>query len=325
MRTQTLKDFESLREFLQSLTLTALGDLPFALLFLAAIYWLAGPLVLVPLLAAVLTLLVCVAIQLRLKSLLAEQHRDQAMRNAVATEVVIGLETLKSLAAESWAAEKWERSTAQGIRQSMRIRRWTNLASHIVIASQLLVTVLMVIHGVHLAVEGVITAGALIAAVMLAGRAMSPIGQLAAAVTRVSQTRIAFDSLKTILEADQERAAHRAFVRREAIEGAITFEQVSFAYDPQTPPALNAVSCAIRKGERVGILGAIGSGKSTALRAIVNLVTPQAGRVFHRRGRRLPHRSGAAARAHRPGAAGRAAVRRQHPPESHHPPASRCR
>jgi ATP-binding cassette, subfamily C, bacterial LapB len=276
----TLKDFESLREFFQSLTVTTLGDIPFAFLFLAAIYALAGPLVLVPLIVAPTTLLLCAIIQLRLKSLLADQHRDSLTRNAVATEVIIGLETLKALGAESWAAEKWERSMADGIRVSTRIRRYTNLASHIVVASQLLVTVLMVIHGVYLAIDGAITAGALIAGVMLAGRAMSPVGQVALLMTRISQTRIAFDSLKTMLEAEQERSAHAHFVRCDSIKGHIAFENASFAYGQDDAPALANVSCAVKAAERIGILGSVGSGKSTALRAIVNLVTPQQGRVF---------------------------------------------
>jgi ATP-binding cassette, subfamily C, bacterial LapB len=280
VRTQTLRDFESLREFFQSLTVTALGDIPFAIIFLAAIYVMAGPLVLVPLIAAPVTLLVCALIQLRLKSLMAANYRDQQVKNAVATEVVIGLETLKSLGAESWAASKWERSMAEGIRQSTRIRRWTNLASHLVAASQTIVTVLMVLHGVYLAIDGAITAGALIAGVMLAGRAMAPIGQAALLLTRINQTKLAFQGLKTLIEAEQERSAHGHFVKRDTIEGRIVFESVGFSYDPQEPAALAGISCAINPGERIGILGAIGSGKSTALKAIVNLVTPQSGRVF---------------------------------------------
>ncbi len=278
-RVATLKDFESLREFFQSVTITTLGDIPFAIVFIAAVYILAGPLALTLLIAAPLTLATCMLIQLRLRSLLAAEHREQLLRHSVATETIVGIETIKALAAESWAAEKWERATADGIRQAVKIRRATNLASHIVIAAQLLVTVVMVVHGVYLATEGVITAGALIASVMLAGRAMSPVGQAALLLTRIGQTRIAFESLRGVIEAEQERG-NRRFVRKPSIAGTIAFEGVTFRYAEDTPPALNAVSCAIREGERIGILGSIGSGKSTALRAIVNLVTPQQGRIF---------------------------------------------
>ncbi len=280
VQTSTLRDFESVREFFQSVTVTTLGDIPFAVLFLAAIYILAGPLVLTPLIAVPVTLGLCLLIQLRLKGLLAAQHHEMAVKNAVATEVVIGLETIKALGAESWAAEKWERSIADGIRQSTRIRRYTNLASHIVMAAQLIVTVLMVFHGVFLAMDGVITTGALIAGVMLAGRALSPVGQAALLLTRVSQTKIALRSLSSIIEAEQERDPSRSFVTKETIKGDIAFEGVSFAYEPDMAPALNAVNCGIKAGEKIGILGSIGSGKSAALKAIVNLVTPQAGRIF---------------------------------------------
>jgi ATP-binding cassette, subfamily C, bacterial LapB len=280
VQTQTLKDFESVREFFQSVTITTLGDIPFAVIFLVAIYALAGPLVLTPLVAVPVTLLICMAIQWRLKGLLAAQHHEMAVKNAVATEVVIGMETIKAIGAESWAAEKWERSIADGIRQSTRIRRYTNLAQHIVMAMQTIVTVIMVFHGVFLALEGIITTGALIAAVMLAGRALSPVGQAALLLTRISQTRIALKSLASIIESEQERDPSRHFVSKPEIEGGLVFDAVTFGYEADAPPALHAVSLAIKPGERIAILGSIGSGKSTALKAIVNLATPQAGRVF---------------------------------------------
>jgi ATP-binding cassette, subfamily C, bacterial LapB len=120
----------------------------------------------------------------------------------------------------------------------------------------------------------------LIAGVMLAGRALSPVGQAALLLTRISQTRIALKSLSSIIEAEQERDPTRHFVSKPDLEGSITFDAVSFAYEPEASPALHAVSLAIKPGERVGVLGSIGSGKSTALKAIVNLVVPQTGRIF---------------------------------------------
>jgi ATP-binding cassette, subfamily C, bacterial LapB len=280
VQANTLREFESLRDFFQSLTLTTLGDLPFAVAFFAAIYLIAGPLVLVPALVAPLTLIACLVIQGRLASLLRDQFRDVAQKNAVAIEVIVGLETLKSLGAESWAAERWERATADGIRVSTEIRRLTNLASHVVIASQSLVTVLMVLHGAHLVLTGVISTGALIAGVMLAGRALGPVGQMALLLTRAFQARQAYDALKPVLEAPQEREAARAFVAMERINGALALDGVSFAYSAEGETVLKNVSLSARPGERIAILGAIGSGKSTLMRLFPALLLPKDGKAL---------------------------------------------
>jgi ATP-binding cassette, subfamily C, bacterial LapB len=209
-----------------------------------------------------------------------DQFRDNAIRNAVAIEVLVGLETLKSLGAESWAAERWERATADGIRTSTAIRRMTNLATHVVVGSQSLVTVLMVLHGAHLVLAGAISTGALIAGIMLAGRALGPVGQIALLMTRAFQARQAFDALKPVLEAPQEREAGHAFVAKDTIKGALALERVSFAYDEDSAKAVDAVSLTVKPGERVAILGTIGSGKSTLLKLFPALIVPDAGQVM---------------------------------------------
>jgi ATP-binding cassette, subfamily C, bacterial LapB len=280
VQANTLREFESLRDFFQSLTLTTLGDLPFALLFYVAIYLVAGPLVLAPAIAAPVTLMICIVVQRRIAGMMREQFRDAAQRNAVAIEVLVGLETIKTLGAESWAAERWERATADGIRISTEIRRLTNLAGHVVMASGALVTVLMILHGAQLVLTGVISTGALIAAVMLASRALAPVGQLALLLTKAFQARQAYDALRPVLEAPQEREAGRAFVAIDRINGSLTLDGATFTYDEEGEAAVNQVSLAVRAGERVAVLGAVGSGKSTLLKLFPALLRPKDGQVL---------------------------------------------
>jgi ATP-binding cassette, subfamily C, bacterial LapB len=203
-----------------------------------------------------------------------------AQKNAVAVETLVGMETVKAIGAESWAAGRWEQATADSIRVSTEIRRLTNLASHIVVAGQSLVTVLMILHGAHLALAGQITTGALIAAVMLAGRALAPVGQVALLITRGYQARQAYHALKPLLEAPQEREAGRSFVSARQINGALTLENASFAYGEEGETALRSVSLSIRPGERVAVLGAIGSGKSTLLKLFPALLSPKDGKAM---------------------------------------------
>jgi ATP-binding cassette, subfamily C, bacterial LapB len=268
VQANTLREFETL------------GDFPFAIAFFVAIAVIAGPLVAAPIVVGLSVLVLSLVVQRRLARLMADQFRDMAQKNAVAVETLVGLETLKSIGAESWAAERWERATADGLRVSTEIRRLTNLASHIVVAGQSLVTVLMVLHGTYLVLAGQITTGALIAAVMLAGRALAPVGQMAMLVTRAFQARQAYTALKTILEAPQEREAGRAFVGVGDISGALALDGVSFAYGEEGEAALRNVSMTVRAGERIAILGAIGSGKSTLLRLFPALLLPKDGKAL---------------------------------------------
>jgi ATP-binding cassette subfamily C protein LapB len=275
----TLREFETLRDFFQSLTLTTLGDLPFAIAFFAAIWIVAGPLVAAPAIVGLTTLILSLAVQRKLSRLMEEQFRDMAQKNAVAVETIVGLETLKSIGAESWAAGRWEQATADGIRVSTEIRRLTNLAGHIVAAGQSVVTVLMVLHGAHLVLAGQITTGALIAGVMLAGRALAPVGQMALLATRAFQARQAYQALKPVLEAPQEREAGRAFVALDRVKGALALEGVTAAYADEGEAALRKVDLTIRPGERVAVLGVIGSGKSTLLKLFPALVVPREGKA----------------------------------------------
>jgi ATP-binding cassette subfamily C protein LapB len=280
VRANTLRELETIREFLNSATLTTFGDLPFALLFIAIIGVVAGPLVIVAILA-VPVILGAGWLTQRSMSRLAERNvRQVAQRNGVAVETLAGMETIKAAGAESWAASQWERAVAEGIRTSTDLRHHSNIGLYVIYALQTLAQVAMVVVGFYMVAGGSITSGALIAATMLAGRAVQPLSQLAALVARLHQTRIALRLLGELVAAPQERAAGVRFLTPARFAGSLTFEHVGFAYDKDAPPALADVSFEIKAGERVAIVGAIGTGKSSALKLMQALMQPQQGRVL---------------------------------------------
>jgi ATP-binding cassette subfamily C protein LapB len=260
--------------------LTTFGDLPFALLVIAIIGVVAGPLVIVAILA-VPVILGAGWLTQRSMSRLAERNvRQVAQRNGVAVETLAGMETIKAAGAESWAASQWERAVAEGIRTSTDLRHHSNIGLYVIYALQTLAQVAMVVVGFYMVAGGSITSGALIAATMLAGRAVQPLSQLAALVARLHQTRIALRLLGELVAAPQERAAGVRFLTPARFAGSLTFEHVGFAYDKDAPPALADVSFEIKAGERVAIVGAIGTGKSSALKLMQALMQPQQGRVL---------------------------------------------
>jgi ATP-binding cassette subfamily C protein LapB len=280
IRANALREFDTLREFFNSATLTAFGDVPFLVLFLAMIFVIAGPLALIPTLVVPVVLAVGWVTQRLLARLSEESFRETAQKNAIVVETIVGLESVKAAGAESWAATKWEQAVSEHIRSSHQIRHYSNLGINTIFAIQTLTQIVMVIAGFYMVAAGHLTTGALIAATMLAGRALQPLGQIAMLITRLHQTRLAYRALNEIVELEQERPAGSQLLVKVPFSGALACEEVTYRYDKDAPPCLDAVSFEIKPGERVGLIGAIGSGKTTLLKLIHANHLPSSGRIL---------------------------------------------
>lgn len=279
VQSNTLREYESLREISNAATVAALGDLPFSILFLLTIYFVAGQLVWVPLAVMPLLLLSGWAGQNKLQPLSVANFRDAAQKNAVAVEVLSNLETIKSRAAESWAAAKWERAVASHLRHSLGLRWHTLLGANSMMALQGLTTLAVLVAGVYLISDKQMSPGALFAATMLTGRALTPVAQLAGLLSKLHHAGTAFASLKKLVDVEQERPAGMRHVTPAPHFGVLQIEKLELCYSKDASPVLQDVSLTIRAGERIGIVGGIGSGKSSLLRAIIGLRPPTTGVV----------------------------------------------
>ena len=275
----TLREFDILREFMGSATVTAFGDMPFIALFIGVIYLIGGPVAFVPAVAVPTAVLVGMLIQIPLNAVALQAMRESTQKNALLFEVLNGIETIKAIRAEGWAQRHWEHFVALTAVSSMKMKMLTMAATHFTLTSQLLVTVGIVIVGVHEIGEGNMTSGALVACVLLSARVMGPLGQVAGLLVRYDQTKLAFDALHQLMKAPSERPPEAKLVHKPYLDGAIEFNEVSFVYPGADVPALNDVSFKIAAGEHVAVLGRIGSGKSTVLKLIQNLYRPTAGFV----------------------------------------------
>jgi ATP-binding cassette, subfamily C, bacterial LapB len=280
VRLNTMREFETLRDFFTSATMTVLGDLPFTLLFIIVIGVVAGPLVIVPLVAMPLLIAGSLMLHRPLAKLTAESFRDTAQKNAILVETLIGLETIKTLGAETWASRLWNTSVREHVRVGLRMRLLSGLAQNLVGLVQGTATVALLVYGVILVGRGEISAGGLMAAMTLMARLLAPVAQGALILSRLHQVKIVWTALRQLTEAPQERPESADFVRPEGGFTAIRFEDVSFAYAPDAQPALQQVSFSIEAGERVGIIGTIGCGKSTMLKLMLKLYEPQGGRIL---------------------------------------------
>jgi ATP-binding cassette subfamily C protein LapB len=274
-----LRSFESVRDFIASATVTALIDFPFALIFLLVIAWISWPLVLIPIIGLIVGLIYAYVVQHKMHELSETTYRAAAQRNATLIESLTALETIKTQGAEGVIQNKWERATAFLARTSARLRLLSASATNGAAAITQVVNVVLVIAGVYLIHERLLTMGGLIAVTMLGGRAIAPLGQAVGLLMQFQNARLSLSTLDKLMEQPVERPDAAAFIHRPELQGEIEFRNVSFSYPGQGEAALQNISLRIAPGEHVIVIGRTGSGKTTLQKLMLGLYQPSEGVV----------------------------------------------
>ncbi|WP_163337406.1 type I secretion system permease/ATPase [Desulfopila sp. IMCC35008] len=274
-----IQQFDSVRDFITSLSITALVDLPFVFLGLFAIWYLAGNVVVIHVSAIVILLVYALFIQMPLKKSVEETFHASARKNAVLVEGLNGLETLKILGAESKIQNTWEEAVGHISTHSARSRFLSTSVNHLANFVQSLTVVAVVIAGVYVISKGEMSQGGLIAIVILTRQAIAPIAQVVGLTTRYHRAKTALETLQQVMEMPVERPLNKTFLHRSELKGAIEFKDVCFTYPDQNVKALKDVSLTIGPGERVGIIGTVGSGKTTMGKMMLGLYEPESGIV----------------------------------------------
>lgn len=274
-----VQQFDEVRDFITSFSITALIDLPFMILALGAIWYLGGSIVLVQLVAILLMGLLALAVQAPLRNAVRQTFDASAQKNAILVEGIAGLETVKMLNAESQVQRGWEEAVSFIATWSGRARLYASSVNHGCEFLINLSVVATIIAGVYRIAEGELSQGGIIALLILSRQAIAPMSRLAALATRFHRARTALQELNAIMDLPEERSEDRNFLLRGSCEGRVAFEQVDFTYPEQSNPVLRNITLTIEPGERVAIIGPIGSGKSTLGKLILGLYQPTSGMV----------------------------------------------
>jgi len=276
----TLREFDSIRNFFTSGTIASLVDLPFTVIFLLVIFYVAGAIVLIPLAIILVIMLYSILLKGPIQRSIEASYEASSQKNAVLIETLSAIETIKSLGVEARSQWKWEQAIGEIAKASIRSKMLQSSIGRMTGFMQQMSTVVIVLAGVYFIKEGDLTMGGLIATVMLSQRAIGPMGQFANLTSTYSQTKTALDSLNELMQKEIERPASKRFIQHPSFEGRIEFNNVSFTYPGESKQALNRVSFIINPGEKVGIIGRIGSGKSTIEKLILGFYQVDEGSIL---------------------------------------------
>ncbi|MEA2051175.1 MAG: type I secretion system permease/ATPase [Campylobacterota bacterium] len=275
-----LKEFESIRSFMASSTIAILIDLPFVFIFLFTIYFVAGHLVWVTIVSIAVVIIYTLSVKNKMLESVKETSGASSLKNGVLIESISNLETIKSLNALSLSQYKWEEATGEIADKGIKTKTLSAAIGTVSGFVTQLNTVLLIIFGAYMVDSQALTTGALVATVIMSGRALGPMGQVAGMIAYYQHIVSAYESIENVMNLESEHPADKQFVRRPAFKGEIEFKNVTFSYPGTEQKQLMDINLRIHQGEKVAILGKVGSGKSTIQKLLLGYYYQDEGSVL---------------------------------------------
>lgn len=275
-----VKEFETLREFFTSSTLVVIVDLPFVFFFVYVISLIAGPLGYIPLVCVPLVFLAGLIVQPFLAKTVREGMNSGYNKQSILVETLNGLETVKSSGAGPLMRSRYQDALSAQSDTSGKAKGLSQFIVNFAASVQQYAQIAIIFYGVFLIRDGEITQGALIAAVILGGRAMAPLGQLANVLSRANNALSAYRSLSKLFQKGKDFSAEGNSISRGILDGEIEFKNVAFQYDELSEKIIDSLDLKIPFGQKVALVGKMGSGKSTVAKLISSSLLPTQGSIL---------------------------------------------
>ena len=272
-----IRDFDALKDVIGSASFTIFVDLPFILLFVFVLFYVGGPVAIIPATIVPIIILFGFFMQpiMRKQGVIALQEAGD--KNLVVSEMVSGIETLKTIRGLDMLQNRWLNSVVNHGEALQNSRFIGQTIINVTQFGQQLSQIGIVILGVFLIADKSLTMGQLIACVILSGRALAPLGNLTQLISRLDQAHVAFNNIDRLMQETSREEETSRFLKRGRLEGRLDVNALTFQFEGKTTPALRDVNLTINANERVAILGRIGSSKSTLLNAMAALCDVQDG------------------------------------------------
>lgn len=275
-----VREFDTLREFFTSATLVAVVDLPFIFFFIWIISLIAGPLAYIPLIAVPIVVFAGLIIQPFLAVLASKALETNMSKQSVLIETLNGIETIRATGSGKLMRKRFEEASKLQSELGLKNRILAQFAINTASSVQQVAQIATIFFGVFLIQDGIVTMGSLIAAMILGGRTLAPLSQLASALSRANSARQAYRSLSRLMNDDSSTEEARSKLSRPHLSGMIELKNLNYTFPGETAPIISDMSLKIPEGQKVAIIGRMGSGKSTLARLIAGIVSPSNGAVL---------------------------------------------
>ena len=279
----TFKEFDSVRDFFTSATLSLIVDIPFIFLFIFVIYLIAGPLAYIPLVAVPVVLLIGVLLQPFLARVSEDLGQYNQEKQSVLVETITGIESIKVLGGGDLVKERWKEAATKQSNRSRLSRSLAQIAVNSAQSAQQICLVGIVFYGVFLVSEGTVSMGGMVAAVLLSSRTLAPLAQIANLFGRANNAKTSYQRLDSFMQetqADDVFEKNKSAIRREKL-GNLEFKDTTYRYPGADLDTLRGINITIKEGEKVAILGRNGSGKSTLMKLASGLFKATDGLVMY--------------------------------------------
>jgi len=274
-----IRHFETVRNFMTSTVLFVLADVPFAIFFVGVVFLIGGYVAIVPLVMVLLALMTSFILSRPIERLTEEHMKESNRKNGLLIEAIDGVESIKAAGGEWKMLDRYRDLTAIIAESEIQLKMVSARAGNLAKLIQQGNYVGLITVGAYAATRGDLTIGGLIACSIIMGRAFTPITQIPNLVVQWKNAKIALKALDGIMLMDSDRPQHQRLIVPENAQGHIRVENMAFGYS-QEHPALSSASLEFHPGERVAVLGAVGSGKSSLIRVLSGLFKPSQGTVY---------------------------------------------
>jgi len=274
----SVREFEGVRDFFSSASLVALIDTPFMLLFIGVIAMIGGWIAIVPLLIVPLVIIVAAAVQPLIKKYSELTSGYQKGKMSTLLELLNNMEAVRTVAGGGFLEKKWNETIESTSKTSIKVRSVNNVATTFSQSALQISSAGIVCVGVILVSNQSITTGALIACVILSGRILSPLVQIGHLLTRLNGTLLSYKNISVLMEdvaRDELTEENKAVIIK---NGNIAVKDLDYSVDDLK--ILNNINFEINDGEKLGIIGSVGSGKTSLIKNLIGYVLPKTGKVF---------------------------------------------